>query len=678
MRVGPYELVERIGSGGMAEIYVAQLASSSVQSGRVAIKRILPQLAKDQRFVAMFCDEARICAALSHQNIVRVVDFGEHQGELFIAMEYVEGVSCAKLLRAVAARGQTFPLGAALYVAQQVLHALEYAHAASDERGRTLGLVHRDVSPGNIMVSRAGEVKLTDFGIVRSEFVARRTYPGELKGKIGYMAPEQVVGADVDPRTDLFALGIVLSEMLIARPLFPGPSEMEILTRIYEANLDVLIRYGKELPAPVMQLLRKALARKREERFESATAFLEELGSVASSLNVELDERQLLPWLTALAVMPSGSGVREATRRVLENKRPPTGPEPEGGAVDGIERLMRQPLVPSRSRPAGAPRRSARRRTVPEPQAAGYTLATRHGPVGPLSLSRLLEQVATGRVSPAASVSASEGAAVRLERLPAVSHLLAGSAYRFGTPDASVAAWHQPIERWRFPAVLYRLAARASTGLLVVGRGAMEKRIYWVKGVPRFITSTQSQELFGARLVRAGVITAARLQEVLDAAALSVPRRLGEVLLMRGDIDSSELLRQLVLQLRDRFVEIGSAGEGKLLFFQDLRYEHPMPLCAGPELVTRLIRTHYSASELERLLDDVAEAPVAAAPNRLISIERLGLDADEARVLESAPGAIRMDSLYETLASRYEISAESVRRAVFIGLSAGWIVSPAW
>lgn len=680
MRVGPYELLERIGSGGMAEIYVARENTAESRLGRVAIKRILPQLAKDHRFVAMFCDEARICAALSHPNIVRVVDFGEHDGDLFIAMEYVEGVSCAKLLRAVAARGQRFPIGAALYIMEQVLKALEYAHEAQDEHGRALGLVHRDVSPGNIMVSRAGEVKLTDFGIVRSEFVARRTYPGELKGKIGYMAPEQVVGAEVDRRTDLFAIGIVLSEMLVARPLFPGPSEMEILTRIYEANIDVLEHHGKDLPACLLQLLRRALARRREDRFQNAGEFLQAVAGVAGELDYEVDERLLLPWLTALAVIPTGSGMRQAAR--LPGNPVVTEPGSVLARTEAadVEQLLRQPLVPRRSRPATAgsgsglslldrPARSTRRI---------YRVRTTRGAVGVFSLGELLEQVATGRLGAAATVRTSEGRTRQLGEIPAVARLLSGAAYRFGTPSDDQSSWAQPIERWRLPAVLYRMCGGRANGMLSVRDGEFEKRVFWVGGVPRAISSTSSQELFGARLVRAGVISAAQLQHALDSISETSHQRIGEVLTMRRDLDSAELLRQLVLQFRDRFADLGTRGRGQLVFFPDVKHELPLPQFAGPELVTRMVRAHYGDGEIERLLEPAHDAPLAPAPNRLLALERLGLDADETRVLEAAPGVLRMDSLYAAAAERYEIPPEVVRRAILIGLSSGWIVSPAW
>ena len=206
----------------MAEVFVATRPGPHGFNKRFAVKRILPELARDARFVAMFCDEARICAGLSHPNIVQVVDFGESDGEVFMALEYVDGVSLARLLRAVAAARRRFPVPVALFIAHEVLRALDFAHSAYDEQGRSLGIVHRDVSPGNVLIGRAGEVKLGDFGILLSAFVDRRTYPGELKGKVGYMSPEQAMGGAVDRRSDLFALGIVLAEMLLARPLFSG------------------------------------------------------------------------------------------------------------------------------------------------------------------------------------------------------------------------------------------------------------------------------------------------------------------------------------------------------------------------------------------------------------------------------------------------------------------------
>jgi serine/threonine protein kinase len=199
LRLGPYELLRRLATGGMAEVYLARRAGPHGFQKLVAVKRILPQFASDNDFVAMFVDEARVCARLGHPNIVQVFDFGEHDGELYMAMEYVDGTTGARLIRAAAGRGDEIPLDVALHVALSVLRALEYAHNARDEDGKPLDLVHRDVSPGNVLIDRSGAVKLTDFGIARAAEIERRTDAGQLKGKLGYMYPSKSSAATSTP-----------------------------------------------------------------------------------------------------------------------------------------------------------------------------------------------------------------------------------------------------------------------------------------------------------------------------------------------------------------------------------------------------------------------------------------------------------------------------------------------
>src|SRR5580658_10408740 len=235
LRLGPYELLQRIATGGMAEVYLARRGGPHGFQKIVAVKRILPQLARDPDFTAMFVDEARVCARLGHPNIVQVFDFGEHAGDLYMAMEYVDGTTGARLIRAAAAADEELPLDVSLHIALSILRGLEYAHAARDEEGLPLALVHRDVSPGNVLIDRSGAVKLTDFGIARATEVEPRTEAGQLKGKLGYMSPEQVVGRDLDSRSDIFTVGIVLAEMLILRPLFSGGKELDVLLRIRDA-----------------------------------------------------------------------------------------------------------------------------------------------------------------------------------------------------------------------------------------------------------------------------------------------------------------------------------------------------------------------------------------------------------------------------------------------------------
>jgi serine/threonine protein kinase len=194
------------------------------------------------------------------------------------------------------------------------LRALDFAHSACDEEGRSLGIVHRDVSPGNVLIGRTGEVKLGDFGILLSAFVDRRTHPGELKGKVGYMSPEQAMGGTIDVRSDVFALGIVLAEMLLARPLFSGKNEFEILTKIHDADISNLDKYGHGIPQEVVDIVRTALQRERGNRYSNAAAFALAIQNATERLGVPASEAELISWLSAVGALPSRSGTLPVQR----------------------------------------------------------------------------------------------------------------------------------------------------------------------------------------------------------------------------------------------------------------------------------------------------------------------------------------------------------------------------
>ena len=256
----------------------------------------------------MFVDEARVCARLAHPNIVQVFDFGEHDGELYMAMEFVDGTTAARLVRAAASRGEEVPLEAALYIALSVLRGLDYAHNARDDEGKPLDLVHRDVSPGNVLIDRSGAVKLTDFGIARAAEIERRTDAGQLKGKLGYMSPEQVVGRELDARSDLFTVGIVLAELVMLRPLFSGPSEIDVLMRIRDADLGVLDRAGSRVPDDVRAVLFRALARDRALRYPTAAAFAEGIEEILRRRRLQVGPAKLAAWVERLGLVPSTEG----------------------------------------------------------------------------------------------------------------------------------------------------------------------------------------------------------------------------------------------------------------------------------------------------------------------------------------------------------------------------------
>lgn len=295
VRFGSYELVDKIGSGGMADVYRARAVDGDF-ARPLAIKRIREPLSGDPTWVQMFIEEARLTAELHHPNIVQVLDFGEHDGLYFLAMELVEGHDLAWLAERMEQEGP-IPAPIAMYVCLEVLQALAHAHARRDARGRLLGLIHRDVSPANILISWEGEVKLTDFGIAKVRKRATETTQGRIKGKFGYMAPEQVRGEELDGRTDLFALGIVLYEILTGVPLFHAPSAAATIRRVMHAPVHPPSRENPRIPPELDAIVLKALARDAPLRYQSAEAFHADLLSCARGTTGTLLTGDLAAWM---------------------------------------------------------------------------------------------------------------------------------------------------------------------------------------------------------------------------------------------------------------------------------------------------------------------------------------------------------------------------------------------
>jgi serine/threonine-protein kinase len=236
---GRYRLLEQLGEGGMASVWRAVIDGPEGFARTVVVKRILPVLSKDARFVQMFLAEARLCALLHHPSIVQVNDLGEVGGEYFLAMEYVEGADLASILKHAHEKGKKLPPGLCCYILLALAEGLAYAHALRDAEGRALDIVHRDISPSNIMLTSVGGVKLLDFGIAKAARHVReeQTRTGTLKGKISYMSPEQADGQKIDRRSDLFALGVVFWECLTGERLFKGEDELETLRMVREAKI---------------------------------------------------------------------------------------------------------------------------------------------------------------------------------------------------------------------------------------------------------------------------------------------------------------------------------------------------------------------------------------------------------------------------------------------------------
>ena len=274
---GKYQILERIATGGMAEIYKARLEGIGGFQRTFAIKRILPNLSQNGEYIAMLVDEAKVAGLLSHANIVQILDLGQVEGIWYIAMEYVEGRDLGAILKRAREKGLSLPVPHTVFVTIELLKGLEYAHQRQVMRGGRpvpLNIIHRDVSPPNLLLSFQGEVKLTDFGIARASHKALETQSGVIKGRFDYMSPEQADGAkDLDQRSDLFSAGVVLYEMLCGQHPFRAESELSTLERIRSGKYPVVSSVNPGVPFTLETIVDRALRVDRNERYPTATAF---------------------------------------------------------------------------------------------------------------------------------------------------------------------------------------------------------------------------------------------------------------------------------------------------------------------------------------------------------------------------------------------------------------------
>ncbi len=288
-----YRPLFRLDAGGMAEVYVAEAEALAGFKKRVAIKRILPGLLKDERFVRMFLDEARLSLRLNHANVVSVFDIGKSENTYFIVMEYIEGTTLKKLMEHAAGQGRRLPTALVIWTLNEILKGLEYAHNLADQDGKNLGIVHRDISPPNILISWNGEVKLTDFGLAKATTQLESTDPGVVKGKFSYLSPEAAHGVAVDGRTDIFAVGILGYEMLTGRRLFLGETDYQTVELVRAADIPSIRQQNPDVTPELEQVMRRALARDLNQRYATAADFADDLLHVLFSQRMKFSARDL-------------------------------------------------------------------------------------------------------------------------------------------------------------------------------------------------------------------------------------------------------------------------------------------------------------------------------------------------------------------------------------------------
>lgn len=280
-----YQIQQLIAAGGMAEVYMGESAGIEGFRKKVAIKRVLPKLSANQEFINMFLDEARLCAYLSHSKCVQVFDIGQGAGSHFIVMEYVDGADLKGVLDFLSQRKRAMSVEVACLIAMQTCEGLAYAHEACDHHGNPLRIVHRDISPHNVLMTRFGEVKLVDFGLAKASSHLAEEDEDIVKGKFGYLAPEVTLRQGVDHRVDVFAVGILLFEMLAGRRLFLGSTDLETFKQVQAAKVPDLRLERADVDDELMRVLLRALARNRDERYQTANELGRDLARVLFSRN---------------------------------------------------------------------------------------------------------------------------------------------------------------------------------------------------------------------------------------------------------------------------------------------------------------------------------------------------------------------------------------------------------
>ncbi len=299
---GKYTLLRKLAAGGMAEIFLALHRSMAGFEKLVVIKRILPSMNQDQAFIDMLLHEARIAATLSHPNIVQIFDVGQVEGTYYIAMEHIHGEDIRSIVRGMRRKGvMEFPMEHALAIGLGVCAGLAYAHDKRDLEGRPIGIVHRDISPQNVVVTFTGDVKIVDFGIAKSEkATAEDTKDGALKGKVPYMSPEQAAGKDIDLRSDIFAVGVVLFELTTGKRLFKGANEFETLKLILESEYPSPADVRPDYPKPLEHIVMKALAKRREDRYQTAREMQADLEAFVREERIAVSAVNLTHWMQML------------------------------------------------------------------------------------------------------------------------------------------------------------------------------------------------------------------------------------------------------------------------------------------------------------------------------------------------------------------------------------------
>jgi serine/threonine protein kinase len=649
-RLGPYEIVRRLGAGGMAEVYEAMLIGPHGFSKRVALKRILPIVAKDPAFVSMFIDEAKLAARLQHPNLVHVFDFGEDKGELYLAMELVDGTNVGEILRAVAARGEAVPLELALNIAAQAARGLGYAHRACDDNGDHLCIVHRDVSPSNLLVTQTGHIKLADFGIARAVIRKNQTQAGTLRGKLGYMSPEQVLNRPLDHRSDVFSLSIVLTEMLLGETLFSRGSDLDILMRIRDVDLGVLERTPRVIPADVRKLLLSALSRSPDGR-PDANTFADVLEAIIRRHGFRSSSPEAVAKLLVSYKLVADNAVE---RNAFKTSATPSALVDIAAGASSAKRIE----VES-SRPGfNLAKQAAYLAILPDGQRTG-----------PVPFPELVRLTTTGIIDSDTPVAKNQDRYLLASEYPELSRYFSTPALQWRKDEIACPLLRGELHAAILLPLVHSLAVNRETGMLYLESGLRRKKIYFLDGRPDFIASTDREEMLGEFLVNTGSC----LPMEMDMALAVLPRyagRLGDALVNLRVLNPLELYRQMAAQVRNRYLEAFRWRDGQWLYVRDARsQEQTYPVGNDSYVLMRDATMELDPSELDAALAPMWEKVLHPSSLPPASLSAYQVPDQWRWVLEQARGDATVGVIFARTTAQAGIDAEEALRALFLGIS---------
>lgn len=581
MKFGPFWLEARLAVGGTAEVYVARPIDNQAQPRKLVVKRLLQHFVSDPEGRTMFEREAALHAAVRHDNVVAVYGSGIVGDEPWLAMEWVDGCDLFRLLRRLSNTGRGLGRSVSVHVARELLRALESVHTARDAAGQPMVIIHRDVTPSNVYLSSEGHVKLGDFGIARSANRATLSTTGGamLKGKFAYLAPEQVAGEPFDQRADLFATAVVLTEMLLGRPLFAGSGQLAVLLAIRDCRIDPLREARGSLPPGLFEVIERALSRDPAHRFPNAAALLEALAPfdpAPTAARAELGA--LVRWVQSAPSAEQMQAVRDSSAKLRAATALAEGDYDKGPASS---RTTAVEAVPD-SRPGDADR------TGEYAQTPSFVTTATGVRLGPWPFARLIEAIATGDVGRGDRVEFMGrapmllGSISELSRfLPALTAATTNRMAGVGVPDfvdtvstsALVTVLASVIES-EGTGVLFAEGPTESRRILATATGYTgRKELYFVSGKLAHIASSNASELLGEYLVRRRTITRVEL----DFALAVLPRyggRMGDTLASLGLMTSLDVFRAIRDQGRDRLIDLFQWASGTLTFYRDQTAPH--------------------------------------------------------------------------------------------------------